>query len=489
MLIRKFLLMATFLLGCSVTWADDAQALEQVRKARAQYDVDSMSAQEQSLKLLFDAYLTSRSSSIGKEILEEYRGVYRNYTSYINSHIPPFMDEYKPENLFMYQNLEIWFKDARGKRMVGLATMSSGNLKGGVEKIREAALEGDALSAYMMAEASVIGNDLWGIKKDADIAYKWLLLSAEYNYAPAVEKLAAVHWDADANWNAVHDQHRAAALLDKAMALYSQYNLKDSRLRSELQTYIESLRRIRAEMQSFIGYDTGKVIAGFYPSYLALRLSTYSENEAGLRARAYYIKSRLIKYGGTYHLAGLPNIDLSKIPIRLSVSEPQWLGQAKRSFTSSDSINLQIDVHVENFSDITDETSRWRREIAINGTIAHEMAHCFLFCKYYHIFNSDYIYRKQLVEGHANNAEYAFVNAVYFYQGMSAERFAREHCSVDYGNYFRWYRNHCLLPNGNTDWTVIERHERVASPTGEGGKVRTLVPGPDGTFKAPFFFR
>lgn len=485
MLIRKLVLMAVFLLGCSVTWADDAQARQMVQSARAIYDADSLYAQERAFEQLYDAYGQAHSYDLRLSISEELLTVYRNYGAYVKNHVASFLEESDEKKESLYRKLAN-YGDARGKRLYGQLLYKKGEMSSGLAKFAEAASLGDAAAAYFMAEINCYGL---GVARDAECAYEWLVIAAQRNYEPAMEELAAIHWDGDGNWNAERNQRVSAEFLDKAIVLYSQWKLADSGLHAELQTYIESLRRIRAEMQSFIGYDTGKVIAGFYPSYLALRLSIYSENEVGLRARAYYIKSKLNKYGGTYHLAGLPNIDLSKIPIRLSVSEPQWLGQAKRSFTSSDSINLQIDVHVENFSDITDETSRWRREIAINGTIAHEMAHCFLFCKYYHIFSSDYIYSNQLVEGHANNAEYAFVNAVYFYQGMSAERFAREHCSVDYGNYFRWYRNHCLLPNGTTDWSVIEWHERVASPTGEGGKVRTLVPGPDGIFKAPFFFR
>lgn len=470
---------------CVVSMADDAQARLLVQQARNQYDAESLYAQERAFELFYEAYGEAASYSLRKGISGELLSVYRNYTSFVNNRVPPFLDYCEDDKASLYRKLAD-YKDARGKRLLALTRLHQGEL-GGLTLLSQAAAEGDAEAAYLMAEAVSRGI---GVEHDADTAYRWLEIAAERDYAPAYELLAAIHWDGDSNWNAAWNRNSAASYLDKAIELYTQFSdLSNPVTKKELLDYISSLRQIRENMQSFIGYNTGNVLHGFYPSFLALRLSTYNEQEGGLRVRAYYIKQELSRYGGTYHIVGLPDLDLSLIPIRLSYNEPEYVGHATTSYSPDDSICLQIDVHAENYAYANNESSRWRREININGTIAHEMAHCFLRSKYYSIFNGNYPYYKQLVEGHATNVEYAFVNHTYFDGEMTPETFAGSWCSSEYGNYFRWYRSHCLLPNGHTNWSVIEQHERAASPTGEGSKVRKLISGPDGTFRAPIFFK
>lgn len=471
---------------CStVATADEAQARQLVQQARNQYDAENMYAQERAFELFYDAYGEATTYSLRSEIADELVTVYRNYTAFVKNRVPPFLDDCDDDKASLYRKLAD-YKDSRGKRLLGLTQLHQGDISG-LTLVSQAAAEGDAEAAYLMAEAVSRGI---GVARNAETAYRWLEIAAERGYAPACERLAAIHWDGDPNWNAAWNQSSAASYLDKAIELYTQFsNLSNPVTKKELQDYISSLRLIRENMQSFIGYNTGNVLQGFYPSFLALRLSTYNEQEGGLRVRAYYIKQELRRYGGTYHISGLPDLDLSLIPIRLSYYEPEYVGHATTSYSPDDSICLQIDVHAENYAYANNESSRWRREIGINGTIAHEMAHCFLRSKYYSIFNGNYPYYKQLVEGHATNVEYAFVNHTYFDGEMASETFAGSWCSSEYGNYFRWYRSHCLLPKGSTNWSVIEQHERAASPTGEGGKVRKLISGPDGTFRAPLFFR
>lgn len=486
MSIRNIVITVVIALSGSVATADDAQARQMVQQARGLYDAESMYAQERAFELFYDAYGEATSYSLRKEISEELLAVYRNYTSFVKNRIPPFLDYCEDAKASLYRKLAN-YKDARGKRLLGVTQVKQGDI-GGLSLISQAAVEGDAEAASLMAEAASRGI---GVARDADAAYRWLEIAAERGFAPACEQLAAAHWDEDSNWNAAWNQNSAVSYLDKAIELYTQFSdLSNPVTKKELQDYITSLQQIRANMQSFIGYNTGNVMQGFYPSFLALRLSTYNEQEGGLRVRAYYIKQEMSRYAGTYYIDSLPDLDLSLMPIRLSYKEKGMWGFARPSYDSHGNVSLQIHVHAENYPYANDETSRWRREVHINGTIAHEMAHCFLGCKYYSIFNRYHTsYYKQLAEGHATHAEYAFINHTYFIGKMTPETYTGNWCGSEYGNYFRWFRSHCLLPNGHINWAVIEQHERAASPTGEGGKVRTLISGPDGTFKAPLFFR
>ena len=496
MWIRNIILGALLLLGCAETRADDALAQQMVQDVREQYDPDNMSSQEYAFEMLYIAYGTADSYSVKQEISEELLRVYRNYTNFVKYRVAPFLDSYDENKDSLYSKLAN-YKDLRGKYFHGIALLmdagkrqNAQDAKSAMVMISQCAADGYAPAAYLMSGACALGMEGLGVARNETYAYRWLVMAAEGNYAPAYEKLAAIHWDADGNYAAKWDQAAAIEYLDKAIALYSEFsNLSDSDERAELAAYIRSLQLIRAHMVSFKGYRTGDIMSGFYPTFLALRLSTFSEGESGLRSRAYYIVQAMNYYPGTFHLGNLPNLDLSLIPIRLSANDPDVGGYMVPYYPSNDTLSLKVDVHVENYAYGNDEASHWKREISINSTIAHEFAHCFLAGRYRSVFSQFYPYYEYVVEGHATHAQYAFSNYYYFNSAMTSETFATSWLSSKYAGYFRWYRNNCLLPNGSTDWSVIEQHERSASPTGEGGKNRKLISGPSGTFKAPIFFR
>ena len=496
MLIRNIILGALLFLGCAETRANDALAQQMVQNARSQYDADSMLSLEYAFELLYIAYGTADSYSVKQEISEELLRVYRHYTNFVKNRVAPFLDSYDENKDSLYSKLAN-YKDLRGKYFHGIALLmdagrrqNAQDAKSAMAMISQCAAEGHAQAAHVMADACALGMEAIGVARNETYAYQWLVKSAEGNYAPAYEKLAAIHWDGDGNYAAKWDQGAAIGYLDKAIALYSAFsNLSDAEARVELAAYIRSLQLIRAHMVSFKGYRTGDIMVGFYPTFLAMRLSTFSEGESGLRIRAYYIVQAMKNYPGTFHLGNLPNLDLSLIPIRLSANDPDVGGYMVPIYPSNDTLSLKVDVHVENYAYGHDEASHWWREIAINSAISHEFAHCFLAGRYRSVFSQFYPYYECVVEGHATHAQYAFANYYYFNNAMTPENFAASCLSSKYAGYFRWYRNNCLLSDGCTNWEVIEQHERSASPTGDGGKNRKLISGPSGSFKAPIFFR
>ena len=253
------------------------------------------------------------------------------------------MDEYIASKASFYKKLAT-YKDARGKRLYAIHLIKTGNTADALEMMVQAANEGDAEAAFYMAH--ICQSGLFGCAVNIDNAYKWLKISADRGYAPAWEKLSAIHWDGDPNWNAQWDQNGAVSCLDKAIALYSGFTLWDASLNEQLPLYVNSLKHIKSNMESFIGYATESIITDFYPSFLAMRLSFYSENETGLRYRAYYIRSAMQEYGRSYHIDSTQSLDLSLIPIRLSYSESNW-GLANRQFTDG-GMHFRIDIHAEN---------------------------------------------------------------------------------------------------------------------------------------------
>ena len=477
---NKICKLALTALLCSLSTpvlADDATANQMIYQARVQYDANSFDAQERAFELFYDAYGEATSYELRKQISDELSIIYQNYTQYVTNHMPPYMDEYIASKASFYKKLAT-YKDARGKRLYAIHLIKTGNTADALEMMVQAANEGDAEAAFYMAH--ICQSGLFGCAVNIDNAYKWLKISADRGYAPAWEKLSAIHWDGDPNWNAQWDQNGAVSCLDKAIALYSRFTLWDASLNEQLTLYVNSLKHIKSNMESFIGYATGAIITDFYPSFLAMRLSFYSENETGLRYRAYYIRSAMQEYGRSYHIDSTQSLDLSLIPIRLSYSESNW-GLANRQFTDG-GMHFRIDIHAENMPYVTDERSRWKREIILNRSIAHEMAHCYFRSRY------PYLSSKNVSEGQATNAEYAFTNITYYAGGISSEEFADSHLCDEYAGYYRWYRANCLESDGGTNWAVIDAYEREASPYGQGGSNRTIVAGPEGVFAIPLFF-
>ncbi|MBE6419635.1 MAG: hypothetical protein E7031_05830 [Akkermansiaceae bacterium] len=476
---KKICKIALTMLLCSLStpvWADDVTANLMVYKARAQYDANDFEAQERAFELFYDAYSEADSYDLRKQISDELCIIYQNYKQFVNNHMPPYLDDYTSSKASFYQKLAK-YNDARGMRLYAIHLIMTKNDAEGLDLMVRAANGGDAAAAFYMAR--ICKRGLLGCTANADTAYKWLKLSAENGFAPAWEKLSAIHWDGDSNWNANWNQNYAITCLDKAIELYSAFTLWNASKNEQLTIYIKSLKHIKSHMESFVGYATGSIIADFYPTFLALRLSFYSENETGLRYRAYYIGEAMEEYGRSYHIDATQHLDLSLIPIRLCSIE-DYSGFAIPKYTDG-GVHFQINVDAEDLPYITDERSRWLREIKLNKIIAHEMAHCYFFSRY------SYISDKKILEGQATNAEYAFANYTYFVGGLTAENFANM-ITTEYAGYFRWYRSHCLKADGGTNWEVIDSYERTASPYGQGGSNRTIVAGPDGVFETPLFF-
>lgn len=465
--------------------ADDTQARGALFSAAVIYDENDRDKQERTFELLYDAYGQATSFELRQEVSQRIIEVYSKYTQYIKQYGVPFLDSEDSSKESLYRKLAL-YGDARGMRLYALVLAQKKDLTC-MDWIAKAAQKGDAPAMLEVAELTAIGYEPFS--RDVNVAYQWLQKAASQSYAPAWERLAEIHWDGDANWNAQWNQSDALYSLNKALELYSVHKyMNPENIREEFLDHIKSLEHIKADMQSFIGYNTGQIMPNFYPSFLAMRLSSFSESEAGLRARAYYIQQHVERYAGSYYLSRLPTLDLSLVPIRLSYSKKNW-GLASLSY-QADTITLQIDIHAENMPYVTDEKSRWAREVYLNQTIAHELGHCYLCLKYPSIFKSDYAYHYQLVEGHATNVEYAFANAFYFnYKLTPDDYYNRYRYGAAYGDYYRWFRANCIQANDTVNWSVIEQHERAASPTGDSYKIRKLISGSDGVFKEPLFFR
>lgn len=482
---RQLSVLTALVLGCgmvSEVYADDATANNMVLQARLQYDTNSLSPQERAFELFYDAYGQAESAALKKSIENELCTIYQNYTASVTNNAAPFADVPIPTREFFYQKLAN-YKDRRGIRLYGELLLSRNDLNG-FDKLLEAANAGDGRACYLVAQAYAYAR--YGCVQNTYLASLWLTAAVSAGYAPALEMQAAVLWDGDAGWNSARNQETAVVYLQRAIQAYKQFTFVNAQQQALFEEYTTSLQHILQEMLNYKGCATDRIIQGFYPSFLALRLSSYNEGDGGLRRRMYYIYEYMSRYPGTFHTGVFKEISLENVPIFISYSADCY-GVMCPSYMS-DSVNVNIQVHAENMADVYDLKSRWLRETRINSTIAHELAHALMFTRYQYVFSDKYAYNHYVLEGHATNTAYAFLNVVYYGHGLFTERFASEYCSTTYASYFRWYRANCMKTTTLTDWSVIESHERAASNGYRAYCDKNVVCGKEGSFYAPIYF-
>ena len=482
---KKITILAALGLACGanpVAYADDATASSMVLQARLQYDTSSLSPQERAFEAFYDAYGQAESAALKTSIATELNTIYQNYSASVARDAAPFADIPIAAREPFYRKLAS-YKDRRGIRLYGELLLERNDLSG-FGKLLEAANAGDGRACYLVAQAYAYAR--CGCVQNTYLASAWLTAAVSAGYAPALEMQAAALWDGDAGWNASRNQEAAVGYLQRAIQAYKQFTFVNTQQQALFEEYMVSLEHILKEMLNYKGCATSRIIQGFYPSFLALRLSSYNEGDGGLRRRLYYIYEYMSRYPGTFHTGVFRAMPLENVPIFISYSAENY-GVMTPSY-GSDSVNVNIQVHAENMPDVYDLHSRWFRETRINSTIAHELAHALMFTRYQYVFSSKYAYTHYVLEGHATNTAYAFLNVIYYGNGLTTDRFAAEYCSSTYASYFRWYRTNCMKTTNLTDWPTIEAHERAASNGYQYSCNKNVVCGKEGRFYAPVYF-
>ncbi len=328
----------------------------------------------------------------------------------------------------------------------------------GTKYITRAAQQGDSRALYIAAKLHVEG--MFDCEQDKKKARDLLIQAAQSKYAPALEMLAALHWDGDGNWNFNRNREKALQYMTTAAQIYSMYKFVSEKHQRDYADYCACMNHIAAQMQSLINGGLELLPEGFYPSFLALRLSYYPLNEEGLRARAHYICEYMSHYGKTFYLGDyLWNVRLPLISLSIEDSNDQVLGLT-RTWMDGKKIRFHISIMPQSIQRTNTLKTYWLDEESVNTTIAHELAHCYLFKEYNYRLNQRHPEYLTILEGHATNCEYQFCRLVYHKGCYTRKQFARPyaHLSRKYAEYFNTFCDNFIDYDDMLNWDTLHNY-------------------------------
>lgn len=325
----------------------------------------------------------------------------------------------------------------------------------GVRYVLNAAAEGDVRAVFIAAK--ILVNGMFGSEGNPDKAKELLSYAARKGYAPALELLAALHWDGDGNWDFPRDRDLAQVYINKAAEIYSQYKFGNSILQAAYEKHCKCIKYIANKMEQLRDGGLERLYPGFYPSYLALKLSFYPLTEEGLRARAHCICEFMAQYGQTFYLGDY--YWQVKLPlISLSIEEPNdsYLGMAT-TMQEGDTVRFHITVAPSMVQRTTTEKTFWQFQLQVNSTLAHELAHCFLMKEYNRQLFGKEPDKVLIREGHATNCQYQFTRLTYYKGLLTPEDFAKPYAylSRDYAQYFLTFRANFIDSNDLLNWDKL----------------------------------
>ncbi len=391
---------------------------------------------------------------------------------------------------------------AREQRLYGELLIHEDNEKGW-DYLKQAAAQDEPRALFLMTEHYLEQyNDPHHEKKQecADRARKSLMRSAQLKYPPACELLAQAHWAETAGLNFPRNSSKAIALLDQSISLYTDSRVADQTAGEDLRHVCDSLRIVRTHMHNLSAGNI-KLQDGFHPSYEALKIASYScDNANGLRARLYFIRHRMEQQKHIHQIDCFNRTKLHCVPITI-VNDPllNWSGLCTPSYPNSNTHSYNISVNSAFYapeSTAKRYTQEWYkaffyREMRINNTLAHELAHGYFLSRYPWIANFSTADARLTYEGHATQAACALIRSLYFEgssKKLSSEQYAQRHTSKEYSEYFYWFHKACHSPSGIVFWKHLDDWERKANPKGSDPVNMPQVPDEGKKLWAPTCF-
>ncbi len=480
------------------THADDADAWRLVREADScGSSIDDL---QRAFVALFDAYGTADSSDTRDTIQKRIDNLYPRYLNGVRDCYPLFLDAPIDSDYHrkLYNRLAR-FKDARGMRLLGEQMIEEGDNEGW-DYVEQAAASSEPRALFLLALRYKTGRG--NATRDGAKAFEKLNLSARLGYAPAYEMLAQIQWDGDGNFGGnVWNQAQAISNLDAAIREYGRWKMNDAGTQRQLESLLERLRSIRVHMQNL---SSGRVslINGFYATYDALMLSTFHDTtDAGLRARAYYICREMEEFGVSYLIDHFNCLKLEYVPIHIgNYSDKDWLGLCTACYQTDGTYSFNIKVDSSKLysrPQQSDSLSQWygklfAREMQLNNTIAHELAHGYFRSRYPQISEFSDEDRKLTYEGHATNSAYAVIRKLYYNfdsTRLTPQQYTERFCSTEYTRYFNWFRNNCMSPSDRVFWDKIDRWERNSGSENYEPRLLNQVCDGEESYWAPSYFR
>ncbi len=327
--------------------------------------------------------------------------------------------------------------------------------RNGVLLILKAAAEMDVRAVFIAAK--ILANGMFDCACDTDKAKELLTYAAEKEYAPALELLAALCWDGDGNWDFPRNRDLAQVCMNKAVEIYSKYSFGNSKLQASYEEHCKCMKYIAMRMEQLRDGGLERLYPGFYPSYLALRLSYYPLTEDGLRARAHCICEFMAHYGQTFYLGNYYwQVKLPLISLEIEEPNGSYLG-CTTSVQQGDTVRFHISIVPIEQQRTTTEKTFWQLQLQVNSTLAHELAHCFLIKEYNRQVSGNSPEKVLIKEGHATNCEYQFTRLMYYKGLLTPEAFAEPHAylSSDYAQYFLTFRELFIDSDDLLNWKKL----------------------------------
>lgn len=206
--------------------------------------------------------------------------------------------------------------------------------------------------------------------------------------------------------------------------------------------------------------------AAVRPSELAQQLARCGEDPAGIRARLQLILDHLAQQPELYQVQGLTVPNLALIPVTVESGDGSHLGGAQWAANNS-IVRFRMSFFTAALPEATDADSALHREMTLNDTLAHELAHCFFYSRYPKLAKETAGEPLVICEGYAIAVARAFIQKHYFgTTPMPTAFYEQVFLSKRYARLYRGFRARYTDTAGRILWPFIDAQELRYAPKG-----------------------
>lgn len=201
-------------------------------------------------------------------------------------------------------------------------------------------------------------------------------------------------------------------------------------------------------------------------SRLAQELMQCGEDETGIRQRLTLMLNHITTEPATYSVSGLTTPDPDKIPISVEQGNGRYLGGAQW-IAGSSFVRFRMTYFTSPLPPVTDDNSRLLREMTLNDTLVHELAHCFFYSRYPKIAAIPRGEPHVICEGFAIHVAREFISRHYFSHGaMSPGFYEKTFLSPAYARLYQHFISRYTDAQGRIVRPLIDAAELRYAPPG-----------------------
>jgi len=212
-------------------------------------------------------------------------------------------------------------------------------------------------------------------------------------------------------------------------------------------------------------------------SPLALQLAQCGEDAEGIRARLVLIQRHIAQEAEAYHVDGLTVPNLELIPIAVQEGDGRHLGGAQWAANNT-ILKVRMQFFTAALPPANDADSKLEREMTLNDTLAHELAHCFFYSRYPKLAKITQGLPLIICEGHAIHVARTFIQRHYFGGApMPTAFYEKAFLSPHYTRLYREFSARYIGPDGRILRHAIDAAELYYAPKGYTLRNRTQISG------------